>query len=67
MEYISTLRLIHVCPLRGCCRRELFIIADKARAWGGDVKGVGVVRNKELKLEDGEGSHTQGGAGEGGT
>ena len=68
MQYISTLRLIHVCLLRGCCRRELLIIADTARArGGGDVKGVGVVRNKELKLEDGEGSHTQGGAGEGGT
>ena len=44
-----------------------FIIADKARARAGDVKGVGVVRNKELKLEDGEGSQTQGGAREGGT
>ena len=34
----------------------LFMIADKARARGEDVKGVGVVRDKELKLEDGEGS-----------
>ena len=30
-------------------------------------KGVGVVRDKELKLEDGKASHTLGGAGEGGT
>jgi hypothetical protein len=67
VQYISILRLIHVCPLRGCCRRELFIIADKARARGGNVKVVGVVTNKELKLEDGEGSHIQGGAGEKGT
>jgi hypothetical protein len=29
-----------------------FIIADKARASREDVKGVGVVRDKELKLED---------------
>jgi hypothetical protein len=28
-------------------------------------KGVGVVRGKELKLEDSEASHTLGGAGEG--
>ena len=45
----------------------LFIIADIARARGEDVKGVGVVRDKELKLEDGEASHARGGAGEGGT
>jgi hypothetical protein len=30
-------------------------------------KGVGVVRDKELKLENGEASHTLAGAGEGGT
>ena len=45
----------------------LIIIADKARATGEDVKGVGVVRDKELKLEDGKASHTLGGAGDGGT
>ena len=43
----------------------MFILADKARARGEDVKGVGVVRDKELKLEDGEASHTLGGAREG--
>ena len=29
------------------------------------MKGVGVLRDKELKLEDAEASHTLGGAGEG--
>ncbi len=33
---------------------ELIITADKARARGQDVKGVGVVTDKELKREDGE-------------
>ena len=29
--------------------------------------GIGAVTDKELKLEDGDASHTPGGAGEGGT
>jgi len=48
----------------------LFLIADKSESWGGyhaGKKAVGVVRNKELKLEDGEASHTLGATGEGGT
>jgi hypothetical protein len=54
--------------VKHCTRRKLFIIADKARSGGEDVKmGVGVVRDEELKLEDGEVVHTLGGAGEGGT
>ena len=45
---------------------SLFIIGDKARVRGQDVKRASaVVRDKELKLEDGETSHTLGGAGEG--
>jgi len=47
--------------------RMLFIIVDKARARREDVKGVGVVRDKELKLEDDEASHTLGGTGEEGS
>ena len=46
----------------------VFIIADTARASGQDVKRFRCfVRDKELKLEDGEASHTLGGAGEGDT
>ncbi len=37
---------------------------DKARARGQDVQGCPCARGKELKREDGEASHTQGGAGE---
>jgi hypothetical protein len=45
-----------------------FIIADKARASREDVKGVGVVRDKELKLEDDEASYnTRWNGGRGGT
>ena len=41
---------------------------DKARARGERCyEDIGVVRDKELKLEEGEASHTLGGAGEGGT
>jgi hypothetical protein len=39
-----------------------FIIAKKARTRG---EGVDVMRDKELKLEEVESSHTLGGAGEG--
>jgi hypothetical protein len=50
----------------------LFVIADKARAGGEDVKRLSVfVRDEELKLEDGKAILkailTVGGAGEGGT
>ena len=41
----------------------MFIIADNARASGEDVKRFGVVRDKDLKLEDGEASLTLGGVG----
>ena len=46
-----------------------FIIADKARARRNLVskKGCRLVRDQELKLEDGKASHTLGGAGVGGT
>ena len=44
----------------------LFIIADKARATGEDVKGVGAVTDEELKIQDDEASHTLGVSGEGG-
>ena len=39
----------------------------KREIGGRCTKGVGVVRDKELKLESGEASHTLGAAGEGGT
>ena len=44
----------------------LMIIVDKARARGQGVKGVGVVRDKGLKMEDDQASHTLGGSGDGG-
>jgi len=44
----------------------LFIMTDKARSKGGGrQKGVVVVKDKELKLEETEASLTLGGAGEG--
>jgi hypothetical protein len=43
----------------------LFNIADKSRARGKDVNGVGVVRDEERKLDDNKALHTLGGAGEG--
>ena len=45
-------------------RRIVFVIADKARVRGEDVRRCRVARDKDLKLEDGEASHTLGGAGE---
>ncbi len=43
----------------------MIVIADKASQEGRCKTGVGVVRDKEVKLEDGEASQTLGGAGEG--
>ena len=44
-----------------------FIITEKTRSNGGrKVEGVGVMKDKEIKLEEIETSHTLGGAGKGG-
>ena len=39
----------------------VFIITDKAKLVGEEVKGVGVMKDEELKLEEIETSHTLGG------
>ena len=39
----------------------LFIMTDKAKLVGEEVKGVGVMKDEELKFEEIEGSHTLGG------
>jgi hypothetical protein len=39
----------------------VFIITDKAKLVGEEVKGVGVMKDEELKLEEFEASHTLGG------
>ena len=39
----------------------VFIITDKAKLVGEEVKGVGVMKDEELKLEEIEASHTLGG------
>ena len=39
----------------------IFVLTDKARSV---AEGVGVIKDKELKLEETEASHTLGGAGE---
>jgi hypothetical protein len=39
----------------------LFIITDKANLVGEEVKGVGVMKDEDLKLEEIEVSHTLGG------
>jgi hypothetical protein len=41
----------------------VFIITDKAKSSRGGVKGVGVMKDEELKLEEIETSHTLGGYG----
>ena len=41
--------------------RCVFIITDKAKLVGEEVKGVGVMKDEELKLEVIEASHTLGG------
>jgi len=48
----NTLRYINLAEVD----KSLFFIADKARAKM--CKGVGAVRDKGLKLEDGKASHT---------
>ncbi len=39
----------------------MFIITDKAKVVGEEVKGAGVMKDEELKLEEIEASHTLGG------
>ncbi len=39
----------------------VFIITDKAKLVGEEVKGVGVMKDEEVKLEEIEVSHTLGG------
>jgi hypothetical protein len=39
----------------------VFIITDKVKVVGEEVKGVGVMKDEELKLEEIEVSHTLGG------
>ncbi len=39
----------------------MFIITDKVKLVGEEVKGVGVMKDEELKLEEIESSHTLGG------
>ncbi len=40
---------------------SVFIITDKAKLVGEEVKGVGVMKDEELKFEEIEASHTLGG------
>ena len=42
--------------------RGVFILTDKAKLVGEEVKGVGVKKDEELKLEEIEASHTLGAA-----
>jgi hypothetical protein len=37
---------------------NVFIITDKAKLVGEEVKGVGVMKDEEIKLKDIEDSHT---------
>ena len=39
----------------------MFIITDKTKLLGEEVKGVGVMKDEELNLEEIEASHTLGG------
>jgi hypothetical protein len=39
----------------------VFIITDNAKLVGEEVKGVGVMKDEEIKLEEIEASHTLGG------
>jgi hypothetical protein len=39
----------------------VFIITDKAKLVGEEVKGVGVMKDEEIKFEEIEASHTLGG------
>ncbi len=38
----------------------MFIITDKAKLGGEEVKGVGVMKDEKLKVEEIESSHTLG-------
>jgi hypothetical protein len=40
---------------------SVFIITDKAKLVGEEAKGVGVMKDEELKIEEIEASHTLGG------
>jgi hypothetical protein len=40
---------------------SVFIITDKTKLVGEEVKGVGVMKDEELKVEEIESSHTLGG------
>ena len=40
---------------------DVFIMTDKVNLVGEEVKGVGVMKDEELKLEEIEASHTLGG------
>ncbi len=42
------------------CKKEVFIITDKVKLVGEEVKGVGVMKDKEVKIEEIEVSHTLG-------
>ena len=52
------MRDLHDCHTLGVC---VFIITDKEKIGGEEVKGVGVMKDEELKLEEIEVSHTLGG------
>ena len=47
--------------LCGLCERGVFIITDNTKLVGEEAKGVGVMKDEELKLEEIEVSHTLGG------
>ena len=49
-------------PILALHEGMLFLRTDKARAKGRKAEGVGVLKNKELKLEETEASYTLGGA-----
>jgi hypothetical protein len=59
----DTLRYINLAEVA----KSLCMIGIKRELGGQMSKDVGAVRDKELKLENGEASHTLGGAGEGDT
>ncbi len=44
-----------------CTIISVYIIMDKRKIVGEEVKGVGVMKDEDLKLEEIESSHTPGG------
>ena len=46
------------CCVRVDALRRVFIITDKVKLVGEEVKGVGVMKDEEMKLEEIEASHT---------